>query len=97
MRRSPVAPGYVRGLLTVIRKVPTRNEHGHTRWKVRCACGFIFETWGYSLVKKTGGSYSCGKGVCRTKGVALRRAAEDPNCICDGQTQCFRHSATGAS
>lgn len=77
MNKSPLKRGYTRGLLTVMKRAAGPNGDGHTRWTVRCKCGLKFDLWGHSLTKKTGGSYSCGKGECRRAGAALRKQEEE--------------------
>lgn len=64
MRKTPVEVGTRWGRLVVLRKVPGKNEHGHVRWECECDCGRKVKVWGYSLVKKSGLTRSCGVGAC---------------------------------
>ena len=64
MKASRVVKGFKRGLLEVLSSTGKKNEHGHTRWKVRCQCGTVFEVWNYNLAKVNGGTNTCGKTKC---------------------------------
>lgn len=64
MKASRVVKDFKRGLLTVLNRAGKKNEHGHTRWRVRCECGTVFEAWNYNLAKVNGGTNTCGKKKC---------------------------------
>ena len=79
MKASRVAKDFKRGLLTVLSRAGGKDERGHTRWKVRCECGAVFEMWGYNLAQIKGEVNTCGKRKCVGIWTKSMRASGGPD------------------